>query len=240
MQTAAESDFSPLPQIIARFGLPNPLEVLPQLDNRLESVDTSSTHLTRLHEHLTRLAEDIEASAGGVRWQGDAASNFQGRNADTVTSLRRTAAVAQDVVHCQSHSMIAMWDLAVWITLAIAILTLIVAAILAIMIATAVHSGGTSIPIGIAMMSTHTATVTAEVLGAIGTVSWLLSNVFGEVRGKLDSPDIVCPVPTTPAGTTPAPTAPHAPRALPPPQAPGGPTSSALRDLTLLRGHTAE
>ncbi|MEV5748771.1 hypothetical protein AB0L00_13225 [Actinoallomurus sp. NPDC052308] len=215
MQTAVDSDFSPLPQIIERFGLPNPLAVLPELKNRLETVDVSSGHLTRLRDHLTRLADDIEDSAGSLRWQGDAASRFHRRNAETVTSLRRTAAAAQDTVQCQSYAKITMWDLAVWITLAIAILTLIVAAILAIMVATALQSGGTSIVVGITAMSTHTATVTAEILGAIGTVSWLLSSVFGEVRGKLDSPDIVCPVPAPPPGSAPAPTPPGSPTGTP-------------------------
>jgi hypothetical protein len=129
VRTPTESDFSPLPQVVAQFGLTNPLDVLPRPANHLESVDASSARLDRLSTELTALADQLDRSAGSVQWQGDAASGFRHRQSEVTTSLRTVARVTQDVVHCHQESKITNWDLAVWITLAIAILTLVVAAI---------------------------------------------------------------------------------------------------------------
>ena len=205
MKTPSESDFSPLPELIAQFGLPNPLEVLPQLNNQLESVNTSSAHLTQVHAHLTELADHIDQSAGQVRWQGKAATGFDDRRADSTKSLRNTANVAQDVVHCHTESATTIWDLLVWITLLIAIVTLIIAALFAIALASSGWTFGSSLLLWLADATGLSMTVVTEIVATIGTVAWLLSSVFAEIRGKVTSSDIICPVPGTPPSTTPAP-----------------------------------
>lgn len=200
MQTPSESDFAPLPQLIAQFGLPDPLEYLPQLQNQLESVDASSEHLSRIGDRLNALADHIDRSAGQVRWQSDAATGFRGRISEVTDSLRATATLTQDTVRCHQDSSVTGWDLAVWITLAIAIAALTVAATFALAIATATLSGGTSIAAWLGGATTTMATLVAEIAGATGTVSWLVSGVLSELRTKFDSHPIYCDIPS---GTSP-------------------------------------
>lgn len=196
MQTATESDFAPLPQLIAEFGLPNPLEILPQLINHLESVHTSSAHLTEAHTQLSALADHLDSSAKQVQWQGDSATAFHARRADLTTSLRNTADVTKEVVQCHEESATTIWDWLVWITLVIAILTLVVAALFAIAIAASGPTFGSSLLTWLASATGLSDVVLTEIIAAIGTLAWLLSSVFGEIRGKVTSPTIICTTPS--------------------------------------------
>jgi hypothetical protein len=222
VQTPSESDFAPLPQLIAQFGLPDPLEYLPQLQNQLESVDASSAQLSRIGDQLNALADHIDRSAGQVQWQSDAATGFRGRISEVSDSLRATATLTQDTVQCHQDSSTTGWDLAVWITLAIAIAALVVAATFALAIATATLSGGTSIAAWLGGATTTMATLVAEIAGTIGTVSWLVSGVLSELRTKFDRHPIYCDIPSGTSPGRPGPMGPPGPSGPPGPPGPPG------------------
>src|SRR4029079_16152426 len=58
MQIPSSAAFSPLPELIAEFGIPNPFEILDLLQNELEQVDTSTATWDGLATDLDSLADD--------------------------------------------------------------------------------------------------------------------------------------------------------------------------------------
>ncbi|MQA83880.1 MAG: hypothetical protein GEV03_04395 [Streptosporangiales bacterium] len=91
MRIPAREEFSPLPEVIDMLGLPDPLQVLPQLENQLEAVGLSNAQVGEIAAGFRGVADDLDAEAGGVKWQGAAADGFRSKIADMAQSLREAA-----------------------------------------------------------------------------------------------------------------------------------------------------
>lgn len=202
MRTPTESDFSPLPQLISHFGVPNPLDVLPRLQNQTETVNASSANLTQLHGQLHALADHIDRSSAQVQWQGDAGSGFQQRISETTTSIRAVAQATQTSVECHTQLASDFWGTVSWICLILAILAIVVGVLLAIAIEECTISGGTAS--GPAFLQflinfTRVNSITKSlILDGVGALLWLAQSVID----KLNSTIITCPVPAPSGGTS--------------------------------------
>ncbi|MQA85450.1 MAG: hypothetical protein GEV03_12690 [Streptosporangiales bacterium] len=72
-------------------GGPDPLEVLPQLENELEAVAGSTAQVREMAAGFRSTADDLETEAGAVTWEGEASDQFRSKTAEVAQSLRTAA-----------------------------------------------------------------------------------------------------------------------------------------------------
>lgn len=104
MMIPSREEFSPLPEVIDRFGLPDFLEILPELENQLEVVEESNARIAQVAEGLRQAADDLDTEASAVHWQGAAGDAFRAKNAEATKSLRYAA----DNINTVSEGVVAM------------------------------------------------------------------------------------------------------------------------------------
>lgn len=91
MRVMTREEAAPLPEAIARFGTPDPLTVLPRLENQLEAVAGSTAQVRQMAAGLRGTADDLEAEAGAVAWQGTASDRFRSKIAGVTRNFRAAA-----------------------------------------------------------------------------------------------------------------------------------------------------
>ena len=194
--TPDAADFAPLPQLISTFGLPDVLQVLPQLKNQLETVDASSTHLTLTSAQLNGLADDLDRQASQVRWQGPAAADFQKRVTEATGSMRQVAASMDTTVTCTSQVQSQTWNTISWICLIIAALIMILDILFAVALAESWITAQTSWVAFILSATGLSATTLEVILGGISGLLWMTQGFID----KINSAVTTCTIPTTPSG----------------------------------------
>lgn len=91
MRIPTREEFSPLPEVVDRFGLPDPTAILPELENQLGVVAESQAQVDSVVAGLRGIAEDLDGHAAAVSWEGVAGDRFRARNVEITRALRNSA-----------------------------------------------------------------------------------------------------------------------------------------------------
>lgn len=99
MRIPPASEFAELSQLAGYLGMPDPVaDLLPKLQNQLETVAASNAEMRQLAAELHGAANDLQSQADTVRWTGAAAGGFRGKVTEGVASLRHAANIVEKTI----------------------------------------------------------------------------------------------------------------------------------------------
>ncbi len=175
MRIPTREEFSPLPEVVDRFGLPDPTAILPELENQLEAVAESQAQVENVAAGLRGIADDLDNEAATVSWEGAAGDQFRTKNAEITQALRGAAdnisAAQADVAGIDQDTK----DLIGKIILTIGALATLVGGIIGVIIATTV--GGAAVAI-----TAIIAGLCALIYALLDEVIWLVQKTWEGVQ----------------------------------------------------------
>jgi hypothetical protein len=197
MHVPSSSAFSPLPELIAEFGIPDPFEILDLLQNELEQVDTTTATWNGLADDLDNLAADLEQQSGSVFWTGAAANGFRSNATDVAASFRGAAGNLRNCSQQQKGLQISTLDVIQWVLTALALLVALIATAFAIAMAASVWTFGSSLLVWLSYATGLSLGTIAAITGCIATLLGFAAGVVGAVKGEIDqaNTDVPCTTP---------------------------------------------
>ena len=193
MRIPTREEFAPIPEAVAKLGLPDPLEILPELENQLEEIELSNAKLEEVATGFRDIAEDLDSEANTVQWQGAASDAFRGKTAEVAQSLRHAADNINTALVEVGNIEITWYDVLYYILGIFAVIAALYAAILALTAAlVALYVGG----------------IVALVLGVIAAIAGIIAAlasgiyiIWSMIRGLVeeatsDTPKPECPDPS--------------------------------------------
>lgn len=182
MRIPTREEFAPLPEAVARFGLPDPLAVLPQLENQLEAVVGATTQVREVAAAFAVAADDLETEAAAVAWDGEAAEQFRSTIATTTASLRATSETLSTAADSEDGISDDIKDIIKDILLKIISVLGVVAAILALIYASPAIATGALIGLIVGLISA----VLFFIYAWLDQLIWIVQNFHEFVRRLIE------------------------------------------------------
>jgi hypothetical protein len=182
MDVPSTDAFSPISDLVSRFGLPNPLEFLDLMQNSLEQIDRSTEAWDKIAGTLEGVSNKLKSELEAVNWQGPAADSARQEGTTTAQALTTTQGETQQAAQGASEAKVDIWRVIKWILMAIGALAAILAVTFAIALASSTWSFGSSLLLWIAEATGLSLGVIAAITGAIATACGILVGILGELQ----------------------------------------------------------
>lgn len=177
MRIPSKDSFSPLPEVCALFGLDDPTDLLPELENQLESVPASMEQLREIVTGIDDARGALSTGAAGVTWEGAAAEAFTAKldwglgGLDDLSSNLTDLLTAFDVTPEEVKEFLKTFFL--WLAVIVAIAGGIIGIIAAAMALGAALAAGAGVAIA--------------ALGLVGAILTLIGGIIGLFLLVLDT-----------------------------------------------------